>query len=307
MDDYKSLLKLHRNGQALSQCALLTSELGQYKSAISYFQQYLMLLGDNSAKACEVRLDLSEAYLADGQYALALAQFDKLLEAKPDDVNILLKKGQLLPVPGKPGEAILDCTHAIKVDAKSCPAYVLRALNYQLQHKTENAQADFDRAISLAPEDSSVLVRRGAYFASLKEFDRAYKDFAKAIALNPKDFNAYQQRAKAYLLAGNYAKSEQEYDALAHLPGFKPDPSYFLNRADFYLQTAKFEKSLVELKKARALDNLHESKYALKSCRLFWRAETILSSSCCMQQSPHCRTRKCGRDYQTWAIQLPCR
>ena len=65
------------------------------------------------------------------------------------------------------------------------------------------AEADFDAAIKLAPDNAYLYFDRGNLRCSIKNYSHAIDDYTKAISLNPDIAEVYFNRGLAYLKLGN--------------------------------------------------------------------------------------------------------
>ncbi|MER8950892.1 tetratricopeptide repeat protein [Mesorhizobium sp. M0959] len=90
-------------------------------------------------------------------------------------------------------------------------AYFKRGVAWARQNDYDRAIADFDKAISLDPEDASAYYYRGITWALKSDADRAIADFDQAINLDPKS-DAYRIRGSAWLDKGDNDRAIVDYD-----------------------------------------------------------------------------------------------
>ncbi|MCP5047942.1 MAG: tetratricopeptide repeat protein [bacterium] len=104
--------------------------------------------------------------------------------------------------------AVEDYSKAIDLNPSYIDAYIRRGmLYYKLLKKYEEALADLDQAVKLAPHRADALLERGIVNCHLLKFDDALKDLTGVIQLNPYDEKAYLNRGKVkYVL--KYDKKE---------------------------------------------------------------------------------------------------
>ena len=69
--------------------------------------------------------------------------------------------------------------------------------------RAAKAEADFDAAIKLAPDNAYLYFDRGNLRCSVKNYSHAIDDYTKAISLNPDIAEVYFNRGLAYLKLGN--------------------------------------------------------------------------------------------------------
>jgi Tfp pilus assembly protein PilF len=67
-----------------------------------------------------------------------------------------------------------------------------------IQHESDAAFADFDRAIAICPEFALAYLTRGLLFRMTGNLDRAMADYDHAIALDPNMPDAFAARGDVY-------------------------------------------------------------------------------------------------------------
>lgn len=123
-----------------------------------------------------------------GENAKALALYDEILAASPDDVHALLNSGKLLSWDRKYDEAI----------------------------------ARYDRALAKEPGNADVLLERGKVLLWSRRYDEAVVAFDKVLRINPKEPWALCGTAQAYAWRGRGKEARPFYErALAAQPGMK--------------------------------------------------------------------------------------
>ncbi len=111
----------------------------------------------------------------------------------------------------QPALAITDYNKAVSLNPQDGEAYYNRALSYQRQGDFVRALADYNQALQLIPNEVEALVRRGEIFAMQRDV-RAFDDFNKAISLNPNIAEAYYDRGTAYATGGNAERAINDFD-----------------------------------------------------------------------------------------------
>jgi tetratricopeptide (TPR) repeat protein len=151
-------------------------------------------------QAMAVRLDFNEAYLARAQIRLRKGQKEEALA----DVNFVLKRvppakkpevlndrADVLTALGRLEEAAADLQESIKLAPQKANAYVALARLFERQHQADQARACFDRLVAANPKMAEAYLRRA-------EFRRDHGQFPEALA----DCDAAAQRAKDSVLPG---------------------------------------------------------------------------------------------------------
>jgi len=91
---------------------------------------------------------------------------------------------------------------------------------------------DYDRAIRLHPNDTSLYVARGDAYKKKSDYDRAIQDFNEAIQLNSNYERAYYDRGSDYIDKDDYDRAIQDFDEAIHLN----DANAYNNRGVAYLK-----------------------------------------------------------------------
>ena len=96
--------------------------------------------------------------------------------------------------------------------------------------KTEEALADFNRAIKIKPQVAAGYLGRANTLNIMGRYEEAIEDYDKTLEINPKLANAYVNRASAYSHLGEYEKAIADYEkGLALDPKIDNNPG-FINR-----------------------------------------------------------------------------
>jgi tetratricopeptide (TPR) repeat protein len=130
----------------------------------------------------------ADAAFDEGDSARALALYDEILAANPDDVNALLRSGKLL--------------------------------SWDRQY--EQALARYDRALAKEPGNPEVLLERGKVLLWSRRYDEAVMAFDRVLRVDPKEPWALCGTAQAYSWRGRGKDARPFYErALAAEPGMK--------------------------------------------------------------------------------------
>lgn len=191
-----------------------------------------------SAKAETVaphsRLDhflLGERSRLQRKFDEALSHFQNALRVDPDDFWSLNMIGLCHYQAGRPAAASAGYTASISRRPELIWPYIVRGLVFGDLKQFDNAQHDFEKALTLDPQSYHVFLNRGVVAVMQKKFSEARADFERAAQLKPDQAAPYINLAEVGLQQGiEYAASQ---DAATNL------------RA-----AAEYEKALVALTKA---------------------------------------------------------
>ena len=103
--------------------------------------------------------------------------------------------------------AVRFCTEAIRCGNDSSVDYFNRAFCHQELHQSQEAIADYSRAIELKPDYAEAYCNRGAVYQALGQMDAALADYNKAIELKPDNAEAYNNRGYCFAERGEYEKA----------------------------------------------------------------------------------------------------
>lgn len=151
---------------------------------------------------------LAYAYVKEN--AKAIADFDKAISLSGKTASFYNNRGNVYAGEGDFTRAISDFNKATELDSKSTAAYNNRGLVYLRMGQPEDAEADFANAIKIDPADMSVHNSLGLLFLNKNEPEKAIFEFDKIISQRPDYGEAYVNRAVAYFLSGQYAKSQED-------------------------------------------------------------------------------------------------
>ncbi len=126
------------------------------------------------------------AYTGQGQYDLAIADFDELIKLNPKYAKPFNNRGVAYQKKGDFDRAIEDFDAAISLDADYAMAFANRAEVYQKKSDYSHALTDFDEAIRLQPTSSVMLNERCWTRAIVGELQGALADCNEALRLEPK-------------------------------------------------------------------------------------------------------------------------
>ncbi len=126
-----------------------------------------------------------EAYLTQGNYALAIAAYGCALELEPEYTPAYANRGYAYFVQGNAGAALDDYNRALELDETFVPAYNNRGLLYVGQGRFGLALSDFDLATAFAPENPVPYNNRAIVHAIEGNYELALADLETAIALDP--------------------------------------------------------------------------------------------------------------------------
>ena len=115
----------------------------------------------------------------------------------------------------------------------------------------ELAEAEFRRAIELAPTDSDGYRRLGQVFERNNRVDDALASYRKAIEADPAYYRNYQALGAFYFQHGKYSEAAKEFEKTVTLAPNESSAHYALATA--YFNTGRFPEAERELRSSLAL------------------------------------------------------
>jgi tetratricopeptide (TPR) repeat protein len=149
----------------------------------------------------------AEILAATNRIDQAISQLERLLQGSPGNVQLLNRLGNFYLIAGRPRKAIEASNQLIQQDANDFDALRMRADAYLNIGKHAEAIADFDRALPLKEDDSSLLNNLAWVLATSP--DDKLRDGTRALKLATKaaEQSAYQTPHILSTLAAAYAET----------------------------------------------------------------------------------------------------
>ena len=128
-------------------------------------------------------------------------------------------RGQALAKSGKTEEALAEFDRALKLDPYNVQALYGRGLIYQADKQHEQAIADFTAANGLTPQRVEPLLARATSYLAIDKAKEAASDLDEAVQADPNSAQAWSARGATYERLGDKAKAFTSYGrALALRP-----------------------------------------------------------------------------------------
>jgi tetratricopeptide (TPR) repeat protein len=149
----------------------------------------------------------------------AVAFFTERLNANPNNMDALSRRGSAWRSKGDYEAALKDATEAIRLNQHSA-LYNNRAIIYNAMKDYDRALADYAQALSINPQYSLVYVNRAMMWHGRKEYDKAISDTTQALQFEPRYPGAFRVRGVAWHAQKDYDKAIADLDEAVKLdPG----------------------------------------------------------------------------------------
>ena len=141
----------------------------------------------------------ARAYGSNREFDRGVADYDRLLQARPNSPELLNARGLAYKDWGNSEKAMVDYDRALVFDPNYMPAINNRALIYRDRGQYDRAISEFGRILVLKPSDTLALTNRASVYEQMGDLNRAIEDYDKAIAIDPQHPRAAKLKQAAIL------------------------------------------------------------------------------------------------------------
>lgn len=199
------------------------------------------------------RTAMGDRVLAAEDYSEALKHYDGAIDPRNPDALNLYRRATSLHAMGETDRALSDYNDAIRVDPGNSLAFLGRGVLLATRKRSYNrAIEDFDKVLTLQPDNVDALIARGNAYSQLGDNGRALADLDRAIQLAPDNAQAYVIRGLANNRRGQKQLAMQDYEtALQRSPRY---PQALANRAALLSEEGKYDQAIGDLDEAIKAD-----------------------------------------------------
>ncbi len=213
---------------------------GDFERAIADFDRVIELKPDYA----DGFYNRAIAWSARGDAERAIADYSAAIRLQPDHARAYNNRGDLLDKTGEFERAIADYGKAIRLKPDYVPAFYNRGNAWLHKRDLDHAIADYGSAIRIDPGFADAFVARGIAWSGKGDPDRAIADFDKAIRLDPDRALAFNGRGNAWRLKGDLARAIADYDAAIRLA--PTDAKALSNRGDAQAERGMHREALAD-------------------------------------------------------------
>lgn len=127
----------------------------------------------------------------------------------------------------------------------------------------DQAMEDYDALLRLDPEDVEAYYRRGLLFLEKGDREKAEADFNASKAIDPDNMYTLLSQSLLYKLDDNWGAAAEVYTLLIENEQ-DPDPIFYLNRAECYLNTERISSASADLQVAEMSQRNNPYFYILR-------------------------------------------
>jgi tetratricopeptide (TPR) repeat protein len=151
----------------------------------------------SSSKLATALYNRGIAYLDRGDFDRAIADFDRVIELRPDTSKAFYNRAISYLRRGEFERAVKDFDRVVQLTPDYAPGFRNRGNAYRGLLAFDRAIQDYDQAIKLSPEYAVAFSNRGVAYMNKELYDRAIEDFDKVVRLKPDDGHSYRDRGSA--------------------------------------------------------------------------------------------------------------
>jgi tetratricopeptide (TPR) repeat protein len=171
-----------------------------YQQLYKIYQQHQ---GNSTVDEAVLLLNEGMQQAKAGQYADAIATWDRALSQQPGLYKAWLNRGNALMMLRQPQAAIESYDKALELQPELYEAWGNKGVALLNLGKCEEAIASFDRAIEFKSDYHQAWDNRGLALRQLGQINEAIESFDRAIAINPDDPSALKHQVDTLKLRGS--------------------------------------------------------------------------------------------------------
>ena len=181
-------------------------EKGQFEAAIAAWRELLATNPDDA----RIHNNLGAALQKSGRYAEAIPEFEKALELNPQYHTIYYNLGRTLLAAGRPDDAIRTLEDGLRY-YESDDLHTQLGLALAGKTRIQDAEAQFDRALEINPNNAVAHFARGVALAYKSDWDAAIVEYRTTLRLNPQYESAHIYLGAALKQKGDWDGAVAEY------------------------------------------------------------------------------------------------
>jgi protein O-mannosyl-transferase len=193
-----------------------------------------------------------DVYIGLGQWDQVAADFSKVIELDPASKDAYYNRGIAFANLGLFEKAIGDYSKTLDMDPGNLKARLNRGVAYLNTGQKDRAMADFTRTIEIDPKYADAYYNRGIAYYNQGQADPAIADYTRAIGADPHQAAAYSNRGVAYASLGKWDQAIGDYSqAIGINPGFR---DAYLNRGIAYSSLGRWNEAVSDFSRALEID-----------------------------------------------------
>lgn len=235
------------NGSILTNLSVALRQQHKLGTARDYAEQAVAINPNN----IEALLVLADAYTHEGNFADALAAYDRVIRLDSGIAQVHNNRGLVLAALGRQDEALASFDRAIALDRGLHDAQINRGNALRQLKRPDDALAAYERALALDPDLAAAWLGRGNIFFDLKRHHDSAASYGAALALNAALPHAWLGRANVLCRLGHYSQALAGYQQARAL---EPDfVAAWVGQGNLLCELRRYEEALLPYDRALAL------------------------------------------------------
>ncbi|SEN77487.1 Tfp pilus assembly protein PilF [Niastella yeongjuensis] len=208
--------------------------------------------------------ELAECYKAQSNMPQAKKQAEKALGLlrSPKSGMEYFMRASMESIQSKTDDAVADFTKAIELNPRYVRAYAKRASLYMDKNQNDLAMSDLAKAVDINSQYGYPYYLRGIIYHNQQQYDQAIAEYTKDIKYDPLPGDSYFNRAVIYRIQKKYDLSIADYNKAAELT--PKDADVYGNRGNVYYDQQKYDQAMVDYNKAIELLPTKANYYVLR-------------------------------------------
>ena len=203
------------------------------EKAIEFFNRQQQRGHNNS----ELHRKRGLAYQFLGKDDEAIADYSAVLEQEPDDVETLIRRGQVFTRSADHLAAVEDLTRVVRMDKTNHRARYCRAIARLAQGKYADAKKDLQKAIKASPQHPGYHILLGELLQRIGDAQGVIEAFDRAILQDPTNPVTYRQRGVAHLSSGRLLNAISDFTRSLEL--YPAQMDLLVQRGQAYLKAGQ--------------------------------------------------------------------
>ncbi len=216
---------------------------------------------DSVNRAMELQPARLEEYQPIGQAAAenAVPQLSQEIAGDPENSGLFCDRAIAHEFLNAGNEALADYNMAIQLAPEQRETYVRRGKILWRAGKFERAKYDFTRAIELGDERAVCFHHRGVCLARLGDLSAAMTDLNRAIEIDDGDARCWRDRAEVFAALGEHAKAEADFTKSIAIND--QDSRAFFGRGYLHSMNRHYHAAVRDFSAAIRRDDQHAMAY----------------------------------------------
>lgn len=202
---------------------------------------------DNVEEQNNLRNALAKTYLAAGDVKNAKTYADAVLENAPQDPQALLSRGMAFKAAGQPQEAVADFEHLLQVKPDLIDGYLQLADAHLKNGQPPKAKSTLNTGLRLAPYNQKLLMAAYRVCLKSKDYKGAEEYLQTVVEKYPHAIDAQAELGDFYLALNDDSSARREYSEIVLKS--PRSPIGHIKLARLYTRQGKIDNAIKQLQK----------------------------------------------------------